>query len=45
MMEARFGAYNMEMPMVVCVVGTGKAWKMSEVRIKHAIKSTFCVNE
>jgi hypothetical protein len=31
MMEARFGAYNMEMPMVVCVVGTGKAWKMSEV--------------
>ena len=45
MMESRFGAYNLQMPMVVCVVGTGKVWKMSEVRIKHAIKSTFCVNE
>ncbi|CAC5389321.1 LRRK2 [Mytilus coruscus] len=33
MMEARFGAYNLQMPMVVCVVGTGKAWKLSEVSL------------
>ncbi|CAG2199988.1 unnamed protein product [Mytilus edulis] len=34
MMEARFGVDNLQMPMVVCVVGTGKAWKTSEEEIE-----------
>lgn len=40
MMEARFAAYNLQMPLVVCVVGQGKAWKMSEVGIILIIHNT-----
>ncbi|XP_071152762.1 uncharacterized protein [Mytilus edulis] len=33
MMEARFGVHNLYLPIVVCIVGTGKLWKESEVSL------------
>ncbi|KAK7485956.1 hypothetical protein BaRGS_00022822 [Batillaria attramentaria] len=33
MMELRFGVLNLNLPLVVCVVGTGREWKASEVGI------------
>ena len=31
MMELRFGILNLELPLVVAVVGTGNTWKETEV--------------
>ena len=31
MMELRFGILNMDLPVVVAVVGTGSTWKETEV--------------
>ncbi|XP_070196653.1 uncharacterized protein [Littorina saxatilis] len=33
MMELRFGVLTLNLPLVICVVGTGRAWKQSEVGI------------
>ncbi|KAL8604081.1 hypothetical protein ACOMHN_024906 [Nucella lapillus] len=33
MMELRFGVLTLNLPLVICVVGTGREWKMSEVGI------------
>lgn len=33
MMELRFAVCNMDLPLVVVVVGTGDKWKRSEVRV------------
>lgn len=34
MMELRFAVCNMNLPLVVVVVGTGDKWKRSEVRVQ-----------
>ena len=39
MMELRFGILNMDLPLVVAVVGTGNNWKETEVRIKAGTES------
>lgn len=35
MMELRFGVLTLGLPLVICVVGTGREWKQSEVSQSH----------
>lgn len=45
MMELRFAVCNMDLPLVVVVVGTGDKWKRSEVRVHDEYIEKFSTKQ
>lgn len=45
MMELRFAVCNMNLPLVVVVVGTGDKWKRSEVRVHDEYIEKFSTKQ